>query len=312
MSMRPPGKSPVTASMFFSQARRRGGCCRAWGEAGVVQPAITRAAARANLMPILRPTNMTGLFVGRGRIGGMKGSVAYFYAFDVANEIRTSQVREVLSQKPFPYQIRLGAAAPRDVPVYSPLTIRLTPFPCAANVGAVSLQTEVKVFEIGALSISYEIAFDVPTLADLVPYHQFKVGDEPLALLAERLALQVADSIKEAMRKPNSDRPVVEAYTAFCVSDLGGVSVPDWVASQKEAIAGLLNEEPTPGKLARQQIEETFEQFLSYTRDDFAVIDWDAALASNAAVSVDDVLFMLELANLQLEEYKLLDDRLDR
>ncbi|HZE96657.1 MAG TPA: hypothetical protein VE981_06510, partial [Planctomycetota bacterium] len=223
----------------------------------------------------------------------MKGSVAYFYAFDVANEIRTSQVREVLSQKPFPYQIRLGAAAPRDVPVYSPLTIRLTPFPCAANVGAVSLQTEVKVFEIGALSISYEIAFDVPTLADLVPYHQFKVGDEPLALLAERLALQVADSIKEAMRKPNSDRPVVEAYTAFCVSDLGGVSVPDWVASQKEAIAGLLNEEPTPGKLAPQQIEETFEQFLSYTRDDFAVIDWDAALVVDAGGYVDDVLFML-------------------
>ena len=38
----------------------------------------------------------------------MKGEVIYLYAFDVANEINTSRVREVLSEKPFPFEIQIG------------------------------------------------------------------------------------------------------------------------------------------------------------------------------------------------------------
>ena len=57
----------------------------------------------------------------------MKGTVVYFFAFDLANEIRTSLVREVLSERPFPFQIRLGAAVPKDVPFYRPLTVGLKP-----------------------------------------------------------------------------------------------------------------------------------------------------------------------------------------
>ena len=54
------------------------------------------------------------------------------------------------------------------------------------------------------------------------------------------------------------------------------------------------------------------EHSLAYTREDFAVIDWDAALVVDTGGYVDDVLYMIELANMQLEEFRLLDDRLDR
>jgi len=64
----------------------------------------------------------------------MKGSVVYLFAFDLANEIRTKQVREILSQKPFPFQLKLGPTTPRDVPIYSPSTIALHPIePCRAS-----------------------------------------------------------------------------------------------------------------------------------------------------------------------------------
>lgn len=241
----------------------------------------------------------------------MKGTVVYVFAFDVANEIRTSTIGEVLGQKPFPFQIRLGAAAPRDVPVYTPLTIRLKPVDCLSNAGPIELRPQVKIFDVGAISVSYEVAFVKPSLADLVPYHQLKIADEPLAAQAERLALLVSASIEPAMVKPNKERPVIEAYTAFCVSEVGG-PVQDWMTAHRAAIAGLLNEEPEPGKLAPQQIEETMSHVLAYTRDDVAVLDWDAALIVDAGGYFDDVLYMIELANLQLEEYKLLDDRLDK
>ena len=242
----------------------------------------------------------------------MKGTVVYLYAFDLANEIRTSQVREVLSQKPFPFQIRVGATAPKDVPITAPLTISLKPLECPSNVGSVQIKPFVKVFDVGAISVSFEVPFETPSLFDLVPYHQLQVAGAPLSAMAEKLAGEVARSLAPYMIKPNPERQPVEAYTSFCLSDIGGGSVADWVRASRVEIACLLNEEPKPDGLADRQVDETLSQALAYTRDDFTVIDWDAALVVDTSGYLDDVLFIIELANLQLEEFRILDDRLDR
>jgi len=241
----------------------------------------------------------------------MKGTVVYLYAFDIANEIRTASVHELLAQKPFPFQIRVGATAPRDMPIYSPLTISLKPIGCLSSVGPVTLKPFVKVFDVGALSISYEVAFEKAALSELVPYHQLHIGTEPLAALAEKLAVQVSEALKPHLVKPNPERAPVEAYTAFCVGEIDG-PVAEWIRTQRGEIAGLLNEEAQPDRLADRQIDETLSHSLAYTREDFTIVDWDAALVVDTGGYVDDVLYMIELANLQLEEFRLLDDRLDR
>jgi hypothetical protein len=241
----------------------------------------------------------------------VKGTVVYLYAFDVANEIRTSQVGEVLSQKPFPFQIRVGTTAPRDVPLYRPLTIGLQPVRYDSSVGPVTLKPFVKLFDVGVLSISYEVAFEVTSLGELVPYHQLRVPDGSLTELAERLSAQVAESLRPYMVRPTQEHPSAEAYTVFCLEGLQGTA-RDWVSGHRAEIAALLNEESDPARLAATQVDETLRHALSYTSEDVAVIDWDAALVTDPAGYYDDVLYMIELANLQLEEYRLLDDRLDR
>jgi len=241
----------------------------------------------------------------------MKGTVVYLYAFDVANEIRTSQVREVLSHKPFPFQIRVGSTAPRDVPIYRPLTIGLQPLAGESNVGPVTLKPFVKVFDVGVISISYEVAFDVPRLSELVPYHQLRVKEGSLTELAERLSAQVAESLKPYMVKPTAEHPPAEAYTVFCFERVEGAAA-EWLSGHRAQIAALLNEESDPARLAPGQIDETMRLTLAYTCEDVAVIDWDAAMVVDPDGYFDDVLYMIELANLQLEEYRLLDDRLDR
>ena len=42
----------------------------------------------------------------------LKGEVVYLYAFDVANEIITQRVQEILSEKPFPFEIRMDRTLP--------------------------------------------------------------------------------------------------------------------------------------------------------------------------------------------------------
>jgi hypothetical protein len=93
------------------------------------------------------------------------------------------------------------------------------------------------------------------------------------------------------------------------VSDVEGTA-EEWARPRRAEIAGLLNEESGP--LSEGQIAETFRHALSYTAQDYAVVDWDAALVLDRSGYYDDVLYVIELANLQLEEFRLLDDRLDR
>ncbi len=241
----------------------------------------------------------------------MKGTVVYFFAFDVAGEIRTPLVREVLSQRPFPFQIRVGGAAPRDVPIYRPLTVSLKPEDLDSNVGRITVRPFVKIFDVGVLSISFEVSFRADALVDLVPYHALTVGGVALEVRAERLSALVTENLKPYMVKPTTERPTVEAYTAFCIEDVGG-GVQEWIAGHRPEIAALLCEEAIPERLAKGQVDEALRHSLSYTTEDVTVVDWDSALVVDRSGYFDDVLYMIELANLQLEEYKLLDDRLDR
>jgi hypothetical protein len=69
---------------------------------------------------------------------------------------------------------------------------------------------------------------------------------------------------------------------------------------------------PPPRTLSEAHIGEVLRLQRSYAKTDLVVIDWDAALAVDLGGYFDDVLYVLELANLQLEEYRAIDQRLDR
>jgi hypothetical protein len=73
----------------------------------------------------------------------MKGEVVYLYAFDVANEIVTSQVPEILGQKPLLFEVRKDRPFPKDVPLYRPLTIE--PPPLAAKVHGQTARVLIRV-----------------------------------------------------------------------------------------------------------------------------------------------------------------------
>src|SRR5262249_38366377 len=110
-----------------------------------------------------------------------------------------------------------------------------------------------------------------------------------------------------------SSRPTEpEGYTAFCLTEIPGVAdVGRWLAENRAAVAGLLSE-TDPGRLSEAQVGEALRLQRSFEKTDLVVIDWDAALVVDLGGYVDDVLYALELANLQLEEFRSMDQTLDR
>ncbi|MGH7992356.1 MAG: hypothetical protein ACREDQ_02490, partial [Limisphaerales bacterium] len=240
----------------------------------------------------------------------MKGEVVYLYAFDVANEIITSRVEEILSEKPFPFEIRMDRTLPKDMPLYKPLAIE--PHPLPARLQGAPVHLLIRVYDVGVVTVMMRAAFETGALAGLMPFHNPKLENGlTLDTMAEKLCAEVCDSLKDLLAGRTEFPPPPEAYTVFCLSDLGGVDdVNRWLGGQRREVAGLLTE-TAPDRLSEAQVAEVLRIQRSFENTDLAVIDWDAALVVDLTGYVDDVLYALELANLQLEEFRVMDRRLD-
>jgi hypothetical protein len=240
----------------------------------------------------------------------MKGEIWYLYAFDVANEIGIAQITSILGQKPFAYEIREHSTIPKDIPLYHPLAIEGPPL--SAQLDGQPVRTLIRVYEVGVITIAMRADFSKVSLTDLLPCHQPKLTDgKALDEAARDLCMEVYDQLKPFMIRPTPPN-VPEAYTVFCVTDLPGVEdVNQWLATERRNVAGLLAE-TDPTSLSEAQVAEVLRLERSYEKTDLVVIDWDAALVVDLTGYVEDVLYVLELANLQLEEFHALDRTLDR
>jgi hypothetical protein len=240
----------------------------------------------------------------------MKGEVVYLYAFDVANEIITPRVQEILSEKPFPFEIRMDRTLPKDMPLYKPLAIE--PQPLAARLHGAPVRLLIRIYDVGVVTVMMRVAFETGALCDLMPFHNPKLENgEALDAVALKLCSEVCNSLKDLM-VGHTEYPTPEAYTAFCLTELSGADdVNRWLAEQRREVAGLLAETAAE-KLSEAQVNEVLRIQRSFENTDLVVIDWDAALVVDLTGYVDDVLYALELANLQLEEFRMMDRRLDK
>lgn len=239
----------------------------------------------------------------------MKGEVVYLHAFDVGNEIIMPRVQALLGQKPFAYEVQADRTFPKDVPLYKPLAA--IP-PDKITLGGEPVKLLVRVYDVGVMTVEMRVAFAVESLADLLPFHNPQLDDgTPLHQFARTLCPAVMDSLGAALIRPTPPSEP-EAYTVFCLTELGIIQdVNRWLAEERRAVAGLLTE-TDPNRLSDAQVAEVLRLQRSFENADLVVIDWDAALLIDLTGYVDDTLYVLELANLQLEEFRAMDRTLDR
>lgn len=244
----------------------------------------------------------------RGEI--MKGEVVYLYAFDVADELPTAKIEKILTNKPFPFEVRIRHSLPKDIPLYKPLAVELSPL--SPLMAGRSVQPLVRIYEVGVVSIIMRVGFEAEHLAQLLPFHKAVLANgQTLDQVARDLCADVCQSLGDIM--PQAAAPLEpEAYTVFCITSVqDGTDASAWLAENRRAVAELLSESES-GDLSEVQVDEVLRIQRSYSKRDQTVIDWDAALVMDLTGYVDDVLYVLELANLQLEEYRVMDQRLDR
>jgi hypothetical protein len=258
------------------------------------------------------------------------GFVTYIFAFDIAYEMLRVPLGTLLGQPLAQFQVDASKRTPRQLFFYRPLMCRLPPVQrtlrptdAGLNHATVTIERQVKLYAIGGISIAVQVPFDVASINDLVHFHDLTFADGT-SLHDEVLAL--AEDIRHELH-PYLVRPVErlapeEAYTVFCITspldavDGGHIATEDWLEGSRRQVAALLTEEHDITHLSDQEADESTSRYLSYYDHDMVVIDWDAALIVDEPKYMDEMVYLMELANLQLAELeaydRLLDDVIDR
>jgi hypothetical protein len=180
--------------------------------------------------------------------------------------------------------------------------------------GTVKLYPEVKLFSFGAVSISYWLEFEVANISELLKYHALVFEDgKTMDGIANDLCEQVRSEIEPYLVKATSKIGNPEAYTIFWLKEVdhGKILIQEWLKVHQKEVAGLLTEETHFEKLSDHEVNETLRLSYFYTSQDAFIVDWNSALIIDPEEKPEELLYIVEVANLQLTEFRHYDQFLE-
>jgi hypothetical protein len=246
-----------------------------------------------------------------------KGEVVYIYAYDIAYDIKNEPVEKVLGRPTRDYLVGPSKRIPRQMFFYRPRIAEFAPERRVLKTGeALEIRKSVKIFGVGAMTVQVRVPFVVDRLEDLVGYHDLKFADGGLEQEVAEFAERIRNDLAPYCVRPVPALIQAEAYTVFCLNCLpgvegGGIRAEDWLTTNRRRVAALLMQEDNAEALSEQEVGESTGLFLSYYGDDLVVVDWDCAIVVGQQDVLDDVLHIMELANVQLVELAAYDRILD-
>ncbi|HEY4518970.1 hypothetical protein A2833_01895 [Candidatus Azambacteria bacterium RIFCSPHIGHO2_01_FULL_44_55] len=118
---------------------------------------------------------------------------------------------------------------------------------------------------------------------------------------------EIINACREALQKYKVRKDIDEEYSVWAVGDYEGS--PDTFLVHADKIAGFLKSEKLP--LDEKEIESTLQFSLKYAQNDLAIVDWDGAFIFEPKSQFGPMIELIEIANLQLLRYRILDNELD-
>jgi hypothetical protein len=234
------------------------------------------------------------------------GSVLVLIQFDVCEEIRLDQLREILGARTVDASFK--HLAPGYVRYQRPPVEEVLE-PLVLESGE-RLQGDIKYFDYGVVSVIFELPFS-GDWEKLVQLSSQWVWDTNFESLAARIVKQKLERAAPALVKPYASEWLKEDYFIFHLREVAGTpSAADLLAAQGVAIAQVVRGESQP--LSDGERQEILQARTSYYPHDLAVIGWNAAFIYDSAVGAETAIQLLQYANSQLLEFRHYDELLTK
>jgi hypothetical protein len=233
----------------------------------------------------------------------LHGAVLVLIQFDVSEEIRLDQLREIFGARTLEASFKHpapGYVQYQRPPVVEPIE------PLVLDSGE-RLDGQIKYYDYGVLSVVFELPFsgDWDTLVRLSGRW---VWDTDFTSLAQKIVKKKLERARPALIKPYENW-LHEDYFIFHVREAGGKrSANDLLAAHGDHIAQIVRGEAH--QLSEGERQEILQGRISYYPNDLAVIGWNAAFLYDTNAGAETAIQLLEYANSQLLEFRHYDELL--
>ena len=167
-------------------------------------------------------------------------------------------------------------------------------------------QVDLIAYDFGAVSVIYRIPIRADA-ADLLSLSELLYENPQLLADSRQRVMSLWKLIEPAVSKANISS-FVEDYVIFHIESFAEpVSIEDLSRLYGQQIAQILRAEKR--ELSTDEVQDAISHRISFGKDDVVIADWNAALVVDK--EPEDVLTVLEFANVELLEMRFLDQRLD-
>lgn len=237
----------------------------------------------------------------------IRGSVVFLTLYDICEEIRLPEAREILKLQPAGREPSFKHTAPEYVRFEQPPVVEaLDAFALSAGE---RLRGRIKYYDYGVAVVELILAFEGgwQQLIDLSSRH---VAGFEIERQASQIARQRVARVARALIKPYENW-LTEDYFIFHVMEIEGNPTAGEVCLQHQAeIAQIVRGENCP--LSEAERSEIMQSAMSYYPSDLVIIGWNGAFLYDTAAGGETTIQLLEYANSQLLEFRYYDEVLTR
>ncbi|MDZ4773226.1 MAG: hypothetical protein SGI72_08850 [Planctomycetota bacterium] len=237
-----------------------------------------------------------------------RATVRVLFAYDIGLSIQLEQCSRHVEGLTADERIKHKGHAPDYFQFDpSPLHVVQDSGPVRVGVWSSARQVEITLFDFGGVSVAYTLDFS-GSFEELIELSSLLATTDAFRVDSRLCVENILALLREAVLKPNV-ADLEEDYLVFQIDRFESeVPLDDLHTVHRAEVARLLRSERDP--LSEQEISDALGGLVSFGIRDVALVDWSAALLVDD--EPDDVLAVLEFANLQLLEMRFLDAKLDQ
>lgn len=223
-----------------------------------------------------------------------QGAYHSIFVYDIAFSIDLNEVERRITSFKQRETIRHKRRAPRYFE-YHPAPIRIS-----------HEDVEIVVYDFGAVSVIYRMPLE-GSIDELLSLSERLYENERLLGDSRRRVEELLKIIEPAVSKAHIST-FVEDYLIFHVESFDKpLPIGELVTHHAHDVARILRAEKR--ELSQDEVQDALSHRISYGISDIVIVDWNAALVVDK--EPEDVLTVLEFANVELLEMRFLDRRLD-
>lgn len=236
----------------------------------------------------------------------LRAELVQMRLFDLGGVVDLGRLGPVLGDTPQPAPVVSHSPLPPSTTFPQPHEIVYAPQQAPAGT-----RIEVRIHAVGVLAIRVRTAATVEDLGRLAAAAEaVRVDGLGIDAACRAIADRVVPDVRSALDAEYDARQFTERYVAYCVHALPS-QVPRILEDGTHAIAQLVSDS-VGQDLGPARLQAATKHTMQYTPGDAVVLGWDHAVILDEPGEYEDILDVLELANLELLEFRAYDAYLDR